>query len=894
MKAIYQIFYFYVFISFSLCQKCPSNCVRENEEEEEECTGCKTGYYDISSNCQGDCTKCPDMKCDEQTGDCSEAGDCIDYTTYGPKCALNCVDLVSLCAKCHNDGTCFECSDKHYYTAQCSEKCTRCPGATCNFDGTCDTEADYCGDPTYYGDKCSTSCKNNNREYCAECKKTGGICTSCSGPHYGNDCQGDCSNCPEGKCDMDGTCTQSEDTCGNPAYTGTKCNEKCSDAINNCVYCLMNTIACNECSTSFYGTKCEGTCLFCPGTTCDMSGICSDKNGNCEGETMKGDKCDTPCSSDGHENCEKCQRNGICLKCADNKYKGDYCDVSCSSCPGGTCYVNGNCTDQNKNCDDKTKKGVKCDISCSSEGHDNCEECNRDGICSKCKDNKYKGDYCEESCANCPDGFCLPNGDCLDPSSNCKNNLYYGIKCDQPCNGTNEFCETCNRDGECLTCKDQLRYGSDCSGSCQNCPGGICEFDEGTCINEGDCKDYKFYQDKCQLPCSNISEFCDTCFRVGKCKGCTDESHYGNSCIDICNTCPTPSCDIEGICKDHNSNCANNSYYGESCESKCNTLSTYCDKCTREKICIECSDRHYYGSKCEDMCSTCPDGLCANNGTCDNTKANCKDDASYGPECKDECTKIGPNCLKCNRDETCSVCVNATFYGKKCENFCSHCPNNECYIDGTCVNTDEDCPDPHFYGNDCKKSCKDINGNCDTCSRKEICTNCTTEEYWGNKCEKHCDYCPENRCYINGICVDKNNNCIGSNFTGERCDEPCTDINNNCLFCDRKKICFECKNKSMFGDDCSTPCDRCPGNPSICDNKGICNDTKTPCKDPSYTGLNCSLLCKDQHPKGNCKTCDRNYICTECYNKEFYGENVKHHVKTAQEHVILMVYVIII
>ena len=272
------------------------------------------------------------------------------------------------------------------------------------------------------------------------------------------------------------------------------------------------------------------------------------------------------------------------------------------------------------------------------------------------------------------------------------------------------------------------------------------------------------------------------------------------------------------------------------------------------------------------MCNTCPDGLCANNGTCDNTKANCKDDASYGPECKDECTKIGPNCLKCNRDETCSVCVNATFYGKKCENFCSHCPNNECNIDGTCVNTDEDCPDPHFYGNDCKKSCKDINGNCDTCSRKEICTNCTTEEYWGNKCEKHCDYCPENRCYINGICVDKNNNCIGSNFTGERCDEPCTDINNNCLFCDRKKICFECKNKSMFGDDCSTPCDRCPGNPSICDNKGICNDTKTPCKDPSYTGLNCSLLCKDQHQKGNCKTCDRNYICTECYNKEFYGE----------------------
>ena len=63
MKAIHKIFYFYVFISFSVCQNCPSNCFCENEEEEEEFTECKPGYYDIDSNCQGDCTKCPGKKC---------------------------------------------------------------------------------------------------------------------------------------------------------------------------------------------------------------------------------------------------------------------------------------------------------------------------------------------------------------------------------------------------------------------------------------------------------------------------------------------------------------------------------------------------------------------------------------------------------------------------------------------------------------------------------------------------------------------------------------------------------------------------------------------------------------------------------------------------------------
>ena len=872
MKALNIIFFLFIFISLTLNQSCPEHCICDKVEEEEEvCIECEQGYYNIDNLCRDACNNCPNQQCDKKSGICTEQNeDCIGQTTYNIYCNEPCTDKVSGCAKCHRKGDCFECSDNHYWGPQCSSQCTVCPESTCNFDGTCNKDAEFCNDPTVYGDSCTTLCTNNNRQYCAKCRKTGGVCTECSGSHYGDNCDGDCSKCPQGKCDMNGVCTQTADACDDPHYTGNMCNNACSSVHPNCDKCLMSNGDCTECKESFYNTNCEGSCINCPGGTCLMTGICTDKSSNCEGETMKGDYCNTPCTDDGHTNCEKCNRNGICSKCTDNKYKGDYCTDLCSNCPGGTCHSNGTCIDQSNNCADETMKGEKCETPCSDDGHTNCEKCNRNGICSKCKDNKYKGDYCEVSCENCPGGLCSPDGTCSDTTSNCDNNLFYGPKCDKPCNETNEFCETCDRNGKCLSCKGKLKYGSDCSQPCENCPGEICEFNGGTCINEGDCKNLEYYEDKCQLPCSNISDFCDTCHRNGICVTCTDESHYGNDCKGICDRCPTPSCEISGICKDKSSNCFNNSYYGDSCEYECKDYSTYCSKCNRNKTCFECSDRHYYGNKCEDMCKTCPGELCNNIGICDNTKDNCKDDDFYGPDCKTECTKIGENCLKCNRNETCSVCVNSTMYGPKCEQYCENCPNNQCNIDGSCVNPNDKCIDDHYFGIDCQKPCTDINGTCDTCTRDGICTSCKTPEYWGEYCENHCDNCPENKCHFNGTCVDQTSNCIGDIFTGEKCDEPCTDINRNCLYCNRQRACFECKNRTMFGDECSIPCNNCPGEESLCNNKGICDDKNSPCRDPSFTGANCSVLCKKKYD--NCQECDRENICTLCENEEFYGE----------------------
>ena len=140
------------------------------------------------------------------------------------------------------------------------------------------------------------------------------------------------------------------------------------------------------------------------------------------------------------------------------------------------------------------------------------------------------------------------------------------------------------------------------------------------------------------------------------------------------------------------------------------------------------------------------------------------------------CTDIG-NCLKCNRNETCTVCVNQTLYGDKCELSCSNCPNNTCNIDGSCIDTTSDCQNNSFYGIYCNESCTNINNNCQNCSRNEICHSCKDNKFWGDRCENECINCPDGKCYIDGICIDQINNCTYPNKTGEKCDVNCTDIN---------------------------------------------------------------------------------------------------------------------
>ena len=82
--------------------------------------------------------------------------------------------------------------------------------------------------------------------------------------------------------------------------------------------------------------------------------------------------------------------------------------------------------------------------------------------------------------------------------------------------------------------------------------------------------------------------------------------------------------------------------------------------------------------------------------------------------------------------------------------------------------------------------------------------------------------------------MDQINNCTYPNKTGKKCDKNCTDINNNCLFCNRQEQCYECIDKSKYGEKCNNLCDRCPGI-GTCDINGICDDNFTDCNNDSFT-----------------------------------------------------------
>ena len=733
MKVLNNEFFILIFIliSFSLCES-PGHCQCKNETE---CRGCEEGYYDLNSNCTKECNKCPDKKCDFNDGKCQDQEkNCIEEDTFDEFCIKKCSEKVKGCSKCHRGGACFECSNDHYYGPNCKDKCDKCPESTCDFDGKCNNQDEFCGDNT---------------------------------------------------------------------YTGIYCNKTCSSSIEKCLECRMIKEECIKCQKSFYDTDCELTCL---------------------------------------------------------------------NCPGEECHNNGNCTDQNTNCKNNATKGVKCEIICSDGGYTHCEQCDRKGKCLKCQDNIYYGEHCEYSCPNCPESKCDPIGKCIDTTEDCTNQKYYGDYCNISCSTINDQCETCNRQGNCLSCIGKLHYGPKCSESCGNCPGKTCYFDNGTCINDGECEGYKYHGNKCQSECKSISDLCSLCFRNDTCKECSDGKHFGKECKEICDKCPNSLCDIYGICNDTTSDCQDNHFYGDNCNVSCKNINEHCVTCSRNKICSSCLDNKYWGDHCEKECKNCPWNVCHKNGSCIDQTNNCIDPSKTGDKCDEDCTGINENCLYCNRKKKCFECKNKIMFGNYCNISCSNCPGNgTCDNGGICYDTQSPCKDSSFTGANCSVLCSNKYSNCKTCYRNNTCTSCFIKTFFGGDCNKSCDNCPGEPgfCDINVICDDKTANCDNNIYTGANCSVLCSDRYPNCITCNRNNTCLSCFNRIFFGEDCNKSCDNCPGAPGFCDINGICLNKTAKCDNDSYTGANCSVLCSVQYP--NCKTCDRNNTCTSCYNQTFYG-----------------------
>lgn len=516
------------------------------------------------------------------------------------------------------------------------------------------------------------------------------------------------------------------------------------------------------------------------------------KNGTCENcpEGKSGDQCDIECKSNICKVCDKIDHS-ICLKCKDNYYLkdkecyncsegckdgkcgeggecdciegyyGNTCKNKCENCPEGGCNKDGKCINEILDCKDLKHFGLFCNQSCS----DDCDSCDRNGNCYKCKNESKYGLKCEKNCTNCPKGICDINGICNDTENDCLNKLYFGKYCNQTCNSDKKNCKECRRNGVCISCNNDEFYGGDCKESCERCFNGTCNMD-GTCKFPGNCSKGYYYGISCNLSCENDCSTNGACDIEGKCIKCDNESYYGEKCQNNCiDKCYENKCDINGICKNKDK-CAYKYLYGERCNNTC-IDNCYNSSCRVNGECESgCSSKFYELPFCSKKCSSkCKDLTCNDtNGIC----SGCADDRFYGNFCNLSVEENLNPCIRANQDgESCLECDKHQYFGKKCETSCNiGCKDQKCQIDG----------------------------KCEGCSAL----------YYGLYCNNTCNGCGEIGCDDQGYCKDFK--CVKGKY-GLKCDGVCEcGDNSNSLECGKfSKECLNCK-FGYFGTQCEKRC----------------------------------------------------------------------------------------
>ena len=331
------------------------------------------------------------------------------------------------------------------------------------------------------------------------------------------------------------TIGEESDVCQDPKTTGPDCNESCHDFNEQCNECYKNT-SCYSCiEANHYGSECDLVCDYCE--TCDIGGKCT--------------------------------------KCIDDKFYENNCGKSCENCPSGCNINNGICLNDPVDCLDKNHKGDKCDIPCN-ETNINCNTCNRNGICYSCKENKFYENNCGKSCENCPTGCNIDDGTCLNNPVDCLDLIHKGDRCDILCDNEFENCDTCFRNGTCISCKNFESHSIYCNASCPS---------------------------HCSLNTNNKT----VCTLEGQCRGC-QPFYYGQICEKDCYGCVT-GCDNEGYCKDFK---CNEGKFGLKCDNNCtcdtNSNNDECGKFSGQ--CLNCRFG-YFGKNCGDTCNyKCRTGLC--------------------------------------------------------------------------------------------------------------------------------------------------------------------------------------------------------------------------------------------------------------------------------------------
>ena len=594
-----------------LCSSIHDNCKECHRNNI--CTLCINRTF-FGETCEDSCENCPGNGlcnisgiCDNQTLDCDDT----NYT--GANCWKLCSDVHENCKECHRNNTCTLCINREFFGEICNDSCKNCPGL-CYHDGTCENQNENCDDDTFTGIKCDELCSKNFSN-CLTCDRKN-ICSKCiNRTKYGPDCNISCGFCPGNQmCDINGICDNQAELCTDDHYTGENCSVLCSN-VSNCSRCDREQ-HCLECiNKEFYGPNCNDSCANCPGNgTCNITGICYNKDEDCKDTNYTGANCWELCS-DVHENCKECHRNNTCTLCINREFFGNACNESCANCPGnGLCNISGICDNQDMDCDDTNYTGANCWKLCS-DVHENCKECHRNNTCTLCINREYFGETCEESCANCPgeDGLCDVNGICDDQDNDCDNISYTGANCSVLCSDVHENCKECHRNNTCTLCINREFFGEICNKSCANCPGkdGLCDIN-GICDdNKTLCDDDTLTGANCNEPCKDLypNGYCQRCNREGKCTECSNKRFHGDNCSLGCEDCSDTGCNIQGYC--HEFKCKN-STFGLGCEHPCtcesNSDDTDCGKFGGQ--CLSCKFG-YYGKTCQDRCYyKCQTELC--------------------------------------------------------------------------------------------------------------------------------------------------------------------------------------------------------------------------------------------------------------------------------------------
>ena len=686
------------------CRKCNEGCKECYENEEDlstKCNVCKDGYKIFNGNCIKDCEigeneKCYDCKTEEGKNDqclnCNE-GYYFDAANSTSICKKIEIDNCKF-GKIESDILiCLNCSEGYYLKdSKCyeacqigeNEKCASC-NQTFEFRENCQScNPGFYLDSSINSTKCQSCSINNLSYFCRECDIISGQikCIKCKeGFSLINDtCYRNCDdNCID--CIFDGihngTCRQCKEQyylknnyiLENYQYYNEYYCAKCPNGCLNCSDYYLNStpvgINCFSCLPGYklINSMCEFQCSIGENNLCLT---CDDNIKNRCASCNSGyylDTTDGTCHSCEVDNCDICNKTGICDKCI---YQYEILNNTCFK----TCEIGEN--EKCRKCANTELEITKNCLICN-EGYYLPDDSQNKTICYPCEFGcaDCYGNINEPICRSCKEEFKLINGECI---KNCKL-------------GLGELCRTCNygdNNQSCSSCNEGYYLPENISErkKCKICGTNmkVCHEENNEIIPDECYYPYKISGRYCMEECVRGSGFyCSSCSilpeKINQCQSC-NMGYYLPSDSDKkrCYKCPDGCKNCNGTLSNNTCSECDSNYklYQGKCIRNCYTYDKYyyCKTCNTEEgknnRCLTCNEGYYLPYYPIDQnnntrCQICPSHCIKCIGLSDG-RVNCSEcDIGYykvNVGGVNRCYKCStPGCLSCEGDSSSNICT---------------------------------------------------------------------------------------------------------------------------------------------------------------------------------------------------------------------------------------------